>query len=188
MSEYEIEVKYRVLCDVKYVKEKLSILDLKLVDECIETDTYLNHPCKDFSKTDEALRLRIRKCSSGTKYYITYKGPREPGLEVKKRIEIESIIVDYDKVLKILERLGFTPILKYSKHRTIYGGEELSITIDQLYDVGVFLEIETCNIELIKKLKDILGYCIEEVHETYLEICLSTKKCRVIDDTSMVHD
>ena len=56
---YEIETKIKIV-DTGLLKKKLKELKAKKSDILDQVDTYYNYPVesRDFSKTDEALRLR----------------------------------------------------------------------------------------------------------------------------------
>jgi adenylate cyclase class 2 len=54
---YEVEQKYRV-DDLAAVQERLCALGAAWDDEVQQVDRYFAHPCRNFSETDEALRIR----------------------------------------------------------------------------------------------------------------------------------
>ncbi|MCD6300543.1 MAG: class IV adenylate cyclase [Staphylothermus sp.] len=178
MENYEIEAKYKIKDLEKVLNYVTKKLGLREYAKCIETDYYFNHPCKDFKQTDEALRTRRIVCQGIESIVLTYKGPKEHSeLGIKKRIEIETYVSDLDKILMILEKLGFRKVIEFSKERTTYKNNNLVITIDKLYGIGIFMEIETNNVELIHKIREELAKYIEPETKTYLEICLETQKC-----------
>lgn len=160
-----------------------------LVDVCREEDTYLAHPCRDFAKTDEALRIRTRKCrNERLTYAVTYKGPREVGGDGFKRREEVELKLDESGV-KSFERLmislGFTRVISFSKLREIYEGRHATAFIDYLYNVGYFLELELhpgADRGVLSEMLEALRPISQVVGETYLEICLKTQKCLVVDD------
>jgi len=80
----EVEVKLRVenpLLTTRLLEET----GFSKIYECIEIDYYYNHPCRDFSKTDEAVRIRWRKCNSREFLALTYKGPKRIDNGVKTK-------------------------------------------------------------------------------------------------------
>jgi adenylate cyclase class 2 len=179
-NNLEIEAKYEYMCgDIEVVIEKLVKTGYSVVGEYIERDTYYNHPCRDFSKTDEALRLRTRRGSDGTVSFLTYKGPREIIREnIKSRIELEIKISDPVSMDKILEKLGFKKVLSFSKKRIVLRRDHVEIDVDELFGVGSFIEIETRNTNLINEFYRAMNKCLRPVKKTYLEICLETGRCR----------
>ncbi len=74
-----------------------------------QVDRYLAHPGRDFSRTDEALRLR----RSGEHHYITYKGPKlDATTKTRREIEVELPAGDAATadMADLLEALGFQPV------------------------------------------------------------------------------
>ena len=129
----EVEIKFKVDESIRERIRKIA----KFVCEKVETDLYFNSPIKDFKKTDEALRVRID--SEGVK--ITYKGPKIDK-ETKTREEIEIKVDSYEKAVELLKKLGFTPFKKIVKKREIYKLEDVIICLDNVEELGTFLEIE----------------------------------------------
>jgi len=154
----------------------------KHVDTCFEEDYYYSHPCVDFSARDEALRARRRKCSSVEYYTITYKGPRvieESGYKKRVELEVELTSAQWSSIRSIIEKLGFTNIARVSKTRELYVAECVDAYLDELHGVGFYLELELkCDRggRVARVVVERLSSA-QIVHETYLEICLKTKKC-----------
>ena len=136
-----------------------------------QTDEYYNHPCRDFAKTDEALRLR--KDSKGR---ITYKGPKLDQ-HTKTREEIELDIDDLDKMAQILVRLGFRLVAKVSKRRKEYLLDGVTVSLDSIDDLGDFVELEVQGDDaeqgrkMIERTRDGLGLVGSE-RRSYLELIL----------------
>lgn len=108
----------------------------------IHEDIYFSHPCKDFSKTDEALRIRIRRFNGHFEALLTYKGPKIDKIS-KTRKEIEVSIDDVDSYLELLHALGFREVLTIRKTREKYYVEKgVTITLDEIEGLGKFVEIE----------------------------------------------
>ncbi|RLG80664.1 MAG: class IV adenylate cyclase [Thermoprotei archaeon] len=174
---YEVEAKFRLLCSTEELRKLLEQAGFKQIDECVETDTYYSHPCKDFKQTDEALRLRKRECRDKYTYVLTYKGPRlDKSSSTKVRLEREVEIADIRIANDILLQLGFRPISSFSKKRLIYAKSDTTVYLDQLYGVGWFVEIEGEE-KRIYELKELMRNCLSPITETYLEICIRTGKC-----------
>jgi len=129
----EVEIKFKV---DESIRERIREI-AKFVCEKVETDLYFNSPIRDFKKTDEALRVRID--SEGIK--ITYKGPKIDS-ETKTREEIEIKVDSYEKAVELLKKLGFTPFKEIVKRREIYKLEDVTICLDNVKELGTFLEIE----------------------------------------------
>jgi adenylate cyclase class 2 len=132
----EIEVEVKVPCyDLDELKERLMKRGARAIDEVTQEDVYLAHPCRDFSKSDEALRIR----RSGEEWKLTYKGPKLDG-ETKTREELE---IDIDpKVRGILEKLGFEEVMTIRKSRRVLMLDEIEFSLDRVEGLGDFVELE----------------------------------------------
>jgi adenylate cyclase class 2 len=153
---------------------ELLILDLggEYLKKESQSDTYFNHPSRDFANTDEALRIRKTKDKS----YLTYKGPKIDNI-TKTREEIEVAISNFEETEKILKRLGFIEVLTIKKVREFFNIKDFSIMLDKVANLGDFIEIEKHSnayepremVSFLKKLgveeKDIEG-------RSYLELML----------------
>jgi adenylate cyclase class 2 len=98
-----------------------------------------------FDTPEGALRMRrnvLRLRQAGRRRIITFKGAPRIGRH-KSREEFESAIGDAGVVSAILAGLGYTPVFRYEKYRTVYGraGEAGSIMLDET-PIGDFLELE----------------------------------------------
>lgn len=109
------------------------------------SDTYYNHPCRDFAETMEALRIRR---IDGVPH-LTYKGAKLPG-EVKARRELEWSLapgdLDGSRTEELWQMLGFRPVATVSKTRQTYAlsGDlsVFSVVIDEVDRLGTFAEVE----------------------------------------------
>jgi len=132
---------------------------------------YFNHACRDFSKTDEALRLR----KVGEKTFLTYKGAKIEKL-TKTREEYEVEVDNFNNAKKILEKLGFKEVVKVKKKRRYFRLKEYLVYLDEVQKLGSFVEIEKKANEydpkeLIEFLKALGAEDIER--RSYLELLLS---------------
>ncbi|NJE07561.1 class IV adenylate cyclase [Thermococcus sp. M39] len=146
----------------------------------VHEDIYYQHPCRDFSKTDEALRIRIKRFNGHFEAFLTYKGPKLDSVS-KSRKEIEVPISDVDAYSELLTSLGFKEVLTIVKVREKYYVEKgVTITLDEVEGLGKFIEIEKLvkegeNIEKeVKKLRGILEDLGVKKFErkSYLELLL----------------
>ncbi len=154
----EVEAKFQV--------EDLTELEYKLVEKKAmlkevvkQRDLYFSHPNKDFSKTDEAIRIR----QAGEDSYLTYKGPKFDR-KSKTRIEVQVGVDSNENMIQILEMLGFTKEFIVLKERKVYEYKEFIFCLDQVDSLGSFLEIE-------KEVDSMLSY--EEVQDRLFKIALS---------------
>ena len=136
----EVEVKAHI-SDFKEVKSRLKQIGAHKLKEEQQEDIYFNAPHRDFAQTDEALRIRKIPHKDGSKIILTYKGAKLDD-KSKTRKEIEVDVGDVDKTASILENLGFIQVRNVKKDRMIYLLDKFIISLDQVYDVGNFVEIE----------------------------------------------
>lgn len=132
----EVELKYRVY-NYRGILNRLKDIGAEYVGKEYEVDYYLQHPCRDFKLSDEALRIRV----SDSGYFITYKGPRISD-RAKTRYEIESKVNDYNLFLELFNRLGFEIYAVIRKTRRIYRYGEIKISLDYVEGLGDFIEVE----------------------------------------------
>lgn len=173
-----IEVELKGYADdeiFKRVRRKFT-----LVRKEYHEDTYYQHPCRDFSKTDEALRIRLKRFNGHFEAFMTYKGPKINGAS-KTREEIEVPLTDPDEQARILEKLGFVEVLTVHKVREKYYVEKgVIITLDEVEDLGKFVEIEALveredevekTVDRLKSIMEGLGVKRFE-RRSYLELLL----------------
>lgn len=132
----EIEVK---IPDVNHreLRNRLVFNGAVEAGEELHQDVYLNHPCRDFGDTDEALRLRL----VNGRAFLTYKGPKID-TDSKTREEIEVHVEDPEKIISILRKLGFTQVATVRKRRTLYRIEDVVVALDSVEGLGDFVELE----------------------------------------------
>ena len=134
---FEVEVKFRV-SDLNTV-EPIVRGFAAFLEEDIEEDHYFQHPCRDFSKTDEALRVRVYGNGRVT---VTYKGPRVRG-PGKARVEYNIDVEPLEEALNALKALGFVEVAVIRKRRRIYTFGSYTIYLDSVEGLGNFVEVET---------------------------------------------
>lgn len=141
---FEVEQKFHIR-DEADVRKRLA--DLGAQPQATEThsDTYYNHPSRDFAETKEAFRVR----RLDGRPMITYKGPKLPG-EVKARQELEWPLDpgddDGSKTEQLLGLLSFRRVATVRKTRHPFTlpppDSQLVVVIDVVENLGVFAEIE----------------------------------------------
>ncbi len=172
---YEIELK--ALCDdCDGLRGKLSRLNAEFIRLEKQSDTYYNHPGKDFALTDEALRIRVVNGIS----MLTYKGPRLKG-PVKTRIEKEVEVSDPLSMGAILEYLGFARNIDVKKEREVHKLGDVTICLDRVEGAGMFVEFEMISADREYAEKELLSLAEKTGFNTfekrsYLQILLDTIK------------
>lgn len=188
---YEVEMKFRVV-DVKTFEDRLRMFGGKLGQVVEEVDRFYQHPQRDFSVTDECLRVRRRKLPDGTEEkFLTYKGPKIDQ-ETKTRREIEIRLDSQEPWETMLELLGFheKDIVRKFRRRSelLISNQLVEVVLDFLPELeksdggGNFAELETIasesdwqeKRELIMNLSKDFGFS-ESIRASYLEL-LNKKK------------
>ncbi len=180
----EVELKFSV-ADMDELAGRLSSLATEPEVSKEERDLYFAHPARDFSQTDEALRLR----RSGVRNYITYKGPKIDTVS-KTRYELDLPLLDGEDVFhqwcELLEKLGFRPVAEVIKRRrkmwTEWEGWRVEISLDQVENVGQYVEFEVvCEQSRVPQARDALFRLAESLRLThserrsYLELLLAQR-------------
>ncbi len=133
----EVEVKARVR-DAGAFERVLLERGAEFLGERVQEDIYLQHPCRDFSETDEALRLRL--CAGRAE--LTYKGPRVGDVRTKTREEVSVGITADESALELLRKLGFREVARIRKRRRSYRLGGYRVELDEVEGLGSFVEVE----------------------------------------------
>jgi len=145
----EVEVKIPIENRTS-VEEALHRIGAQRLNSETQVDVYFDHPARAFHETDEALRLRSRHPdvegdepdnTIPSPYEMTYKGPKLESRS-KSRVELSVQISNIDSARSILESLGFKHVATISKRRVFYTVDSITISVDDVEDVGLFLELE----------------------------------------------
>jgi adenylate cyclase class 2 len=173
----EIELKVRVE-SLDHVRRKLEQLNAKFCGRVHEHDVYYNAPHRDFSKTDEALRVRY----ADGKAVVTYKGAKIKNLGLKAREELNTAVKSGEIFENILTHLGFVRTAEVNKWRENYRLCGASVALDDVEHLGTFVEIEVLadadahNVKTgIERLAKELGVEGKPILASYLELLLTTQ-------------
>lgn len=195
---YEVELKFPV-ADLPALEHRLTVLAGRFYATVDQVDRYFNHPCRDFARTDEALRLR----HDGEGVAITWKGPRiDAATKTRREIELPLAVGlpqdgDMEPPAKrtivqwtdLLEALGFRAVATVAKRRrpvhVHWHGMEVDVALDSVAGVGEFLELEILANEAdvpqaracLDSLARELGCGIPE-RRSYLELVLASQAAR----------
>ena len=140
----EVELKFPV-ADIAGLESRLTKLGAAISAPQIEVDTYFAHPARDFSRTDEALRLRRKNGA----YSITYKGPKIDAA-TKTRCEIDLPLATdeagFPAWFGLLDALGFTAVGQVRKSRRkshiLWQDQSVEVSLDEVQRLGSFVELE----------------------------------------------
>ena len=175
MIEYEVKIR---VGNLQPLRARLASLRIRPGTSLTERDLYFNSPTRDFSKTDEA--LRIRSTEEGTS--LTYKGPKIGLAGVKAREELIVSVDPKEAMEEVLLRLGFTRTAVVEKARETYRMEGTFVALDEVKGLGSFVEIEAPSglgedeaIALIGRVRRDLEVTGEETTLSYLEMILTKR-------------
>lgn len=178
---YEVEQKYCV-SDPAAIQQRLCELGATWDDDIRQVDRYFAHPCRDFTETDEALRIR----EVGDANFVTYKGPKID-LTTKTRRELELPLpagpAFAEEFAQLLTLLGFEFVAAVCKTRRkaviAWQGGPIEVVIDRVEGVGNYVELEvmatSAELEIARTRLASLGreLALEAVERrSYLELLL----------------
>jgi adenylate cyclase class 2 len=175
MLEVELKVK---IPSLDPAREQLVRKNAQSCGKVHEHDVYYNAPHRDFSITDEAVRVRY----TGDHAVVTYKGPKIKKFGLKAREEL-NFAVESGKIFEtMLDRLGFTKTLEVNKWRETFRLGTASVSLDTVDGLGTFAEIEVI-VEnesdnptgQIGKIAKEIGVDGEPILASYLELLLAKK-------------
>jgi adenylate cyclase class 2 len=146
----EIEAKIRLEEPFK-LRASLRSAGAVFEGRVLERNWLYDHPDKKLARADKLVRLR-----EDTRTRLTFKGPRKKS-EYKEREEIELFFPDIESARSFSESIGFVKWFYYEKLRETWKFDNCEVVIDELPELGIFVEIEgptTAEIEdAVRKLK-----------------------------------
>lgn len=138
----EIEIKFP-LRNAAAVKVFLVNITKESGQVTHQIDTYYNSPTRDFLAPRPVSEwLRIRRVPDGAElnYKNWHKAAR--GAKSTEADEFETFIGDPEALAKLLRALGFKPLVEVDKIRHAWNYHGTEIAIDEVRDLGSFVEIE----------------------------------------------
>ena len=168
IENFEIEIKIPIE-DPERIMKSLMIRGFQKYQKVIEEDMYYNSEYHDVRKHDEALRIRkTRDLFTGkTRAQINFKGKKMDQISMSRR-EYETGIEDPDCMEKILGAIGFTRVAGVKKTRNYLRREEMTACLDQVENLGDFLELE-----VIVRKENLREKCLVQMREILQELGLS---------------
>ncbi len=151
----EIEAKLRVESLVP-IQTRLRALNARFVANQDQQDLYCDDAQNQMVKQDKCLRVRIETTDKGTQNFITFKGPKQKA-DVKCRQEIEMLVPDLDQAKTLLQGLGYEQKIKVHKRRELWSYKACLIGLDQVTELGTFVEIEGPSSRVIQEVQKDLG-------------------------------
>ena len=152
----ETEAKFR-LDDPLAIRRVLEEVNATPTRRVLEHNTYFDDQACRLREEDRGLRIRLEQAEDGAGVAIlTYKGPRQPG-PFKVRPEHETVVDSPQAAAAILAGLGYLPVLRFQKRREYFDLEGAQICLDELPELGWFLEIEARDEQEVQRLRQRLG-------------------------------
>jgi len=136
----EIEAKIKVP-SLDLFEEKLKNLGAEFMHTVQQTDTYFMDTHKLLHKNDCGLRIREQAMDGAETAMITFKGPRSES-QYKSRPEHETGIDNVEMAENIFEALGYHKCLIVRKQRSLWRLDGCDVCLDELPDLGCFVEVE----------------------------------------------
>jgi predicted adenylyl cyclase CyaB len=172
----ETECKIAV-ADFKPIEARLEELRAEPHGEFLQDDRFFDTPQERLLGADQGLRLRsvVRKDQEGaaTAHILTYKGARQPGL-LKQREEIEAGVSDPQAMVDVLDRLGFTLMLRLQKRRKRYKLGGCWVELDTVPLLGRFVEVEGPDGEAIAQVAKGLGLDLSQsITDSYASLLMA---------------
>ncbi|MDO4576280.1 MAG: class IV adenylate cyclase [Planctomycetia bacterium] len=197
---YEVEQKYRLPHPERFL-EKVANVGAFWVKSVTETDTYFQHPMRDFVKTDEAFRIRWHTTTPRggrptTETFLTYKGPKlDPTIKTRQERELPLLPFGdeaefQERWTELLGSLGFRAVRSVHKVREKayleWRGFRVELSLDTVESLGRYAELE-----ILVALQEELGRAREEIFalaevleltdvepRSYLDLVISADKIK----------
>ncbi len=141
-NKLEIEKKYQIKdTTIQELGRIIKKSGARYVGKNKQRDIYFNVPGRDSLTSKECLRIR----ESGTKKEITYKPPTQK-VDMKNdffsKKEVDLSIQNIETAKTLLLDIGCTVLAEVRKERRVFELDKFKIFIDNVQDIGLFLEIE----------------------------------------------
>jgi adenylate cyclase class 2 len=159
----EIEAKMQV-DSLDTVRQRLVELGAEPAGEAIETNTFFDTDDRSLLAADKGLRLRTThpQPTGKTRHTLTFKGPRQHG-PLKSREEKETGVDSAKHATAVLEALGYHHILSFDKKRQSWKLGDCLVELDELPQLGLYVEIEGPKEESVMKVREILQLAEEPI-------------------------
>ena len=190
MKEIEILVKVNDNIEkVLKVFKKFEYIETKeVIDEYYYDPKRANLKPDENNQLSECLRLRQK----GNKNYITYKDDVFENRIWLYSNEYETTIDSLEMLKEILKHLGLKKLLTINNKKRIYKYKEYEIALEEVKELGHFIEVEYCTNEEVdvKKIKneiqkfiDSLGLNVsEELNMGKPEMILRNNKINICNE------
>ena len=170
----EIEAKLKVE-SLAEVERQLKDASAEFVAEQHQQDVYYDDPLRALEGGDRCLRVRHQRVGDCREVFLTHKGPKLRD-DFKKRQEIEVPIGDGLALDRLLAALGYQRALVVQKTRRVWRMGPCLVALDDVADLGTFVEIEGPDDRAIKAVQEDLGLDgLRHVPKGYASLLASKK-------------
>ncbi|MFG3495300.1 class IV adenylate cyclase [Streptomyces sp. NPDC047928] len=125
---------------------RLSALGYRRSGSYTETDDYYGRPDVDYLRTVECLRVRERDDFCEITYKPATTEAATDGIVSKRETNVRLDGAGQgEEARRLLEAIGMVFLARVTKHRSAYTHpvlDEVTVTLDTVEDVGVFVETE----------------------------------------------
>ena len=137
----EIEAKIEVE-NLDVYAERLKKLGGHFEHQCAQRDYFFDYPDRRLLRADCGLRLRQQTDDKHEEIMLCYKGPRDADSVYKRRQEVEFAVGKLTAAHRFLEALGFEVTIAFEKRRSLWRLADCTVCLDQVVELGFFIEIE----------------------------------------------
>lgn len=166
----EIEILVELYTNLEVAKERLSSFDYIGSKETL--DVYFYDPLRDNLKLNKNNKL-LECCRVRTKqnqHYITYKIDIYDGHVWKYSEEHETEVKDVEAAFSIFKNIGLKELVTVNSIKHIYIHENYEIVLEEVKDLGCFLEVEYCVDEIEKSVEEIKSEIFTFIQSLNLKI------------------
>lgn len=137
----EVEIKLAVP-SLDDVRMRLSQCGARRISAGLETNTLYDRTDGALRRMDAAVRIRTFDDDHTERTTtMTYKGPVQQSA-MKRRREIELTVSNADAAAAFLEAIDLQPVFAFQKKRERWRHDDCFIDLDQIPELGTFIEIE----------------------------------------------
>ena len=177
LANHEIEVKFAVTGH-QAVSDALRREGGSYLGSFEQIDRFYDTPRGRLRDGGCGLRIRQSRRLDGaggeidTRPQVTFKGPRRRDSRAKVRPEYQTHMDDSQAMEKVFEACGLVPTVVVRKRRTSYRLGQCMVELDELADIGCFVEVEGPDEPAVFAVCRRLGLGGEPVSESYLAMVL----------------
>ncbi len=163
LKHIEVELKFPLLNHKELIEKLNSIAKLEKQGD-FQKDTYYNPAHRNFLGNKPVSEwLRLRESKKG--FTLNYKKwHNEDGNKTVFCDEFETKIENIEAFKKLFESLNFKELIVVEKNRTVWDYKNTEIAIDEVKELGNFIEIEAnADFNSIEEAKQHLYFILKEI-------------------------